>query len=404
MSRTVADFDVLYYGGFKLPDEKARGVHAIHTCASLARAGVPVTMLLRDAPTAADALAPYDIAPDDRLEIVGVRRSRVRRWLGTGAAERVAIARVMRRRRPLVVYTMDFPGLRMTPTFLRSRRRYGHRVVFEAHNLTSVVLEEEAERQAADAERAAHLRRRAAWSDRTERASYPHLDGLVTNSRGTLAAIAERCGAPQHALALPNGVDVDRFRDAAPTGEPIDVLYTGSIDGWKGVETLIDAAHDLDGARVAIAGFGADALVDEHRRHIADAGVGSRIDWLGYVPHRDVPGLLARARVVCVLTSGRSREGREFTCPMKLLEAMASRRAIVATDLPAIRELVQDGVHASLFEADDPKSLARAIRGLLDAPDRAAALGRAAGEAVASWSWDARAERLRAFLESVLAR
>ena len=101
-----------------------------------------------------------------------------------------------------------------------------------------------------------------------------------------------------------------------------------------------------------------------------------------------MPALLASARVVVVSTSGREREGRDFTCPMKLLEAFAAERPVVATDLPSIRALADDEREALLFRDDDPKSLAAAIARLLEDPVLGAYL-------VAT----ARARKLIAFLE-----
>jgi glycosyltransferase involved in cell wall biosynthesis len=69
---------------------------------------------------------------------------------------------------------------------------------------------------------------------------------------------------------------------------------------------------------------------------------------------------------------------------------------VVASDLPAVRELVEDGVHGRLVAPDRPGELARAIRVLLDFPERRAQMGRAAQARVAAGlTWRQSTDRLR---------
>ncbi len=65
---------------------------------------------------------------------------------------------------------------------------------------------------------------------------------------------------------------------------------------------------------------------------------------------------------------------------LTLLEAMASRRAVVVTNVGGNPEIVRDGVEGLLVPRGDADAVAAAVGGLLDDPDRAAAMG-AAGRA-----------------------
>jgi glycosyltransferase involved in cell wall biosynthesis len=197
---------------------------------------------------------------------------------------------------------------------------------------------------------------------------------------------------------LPNGVDVARFRTDARAPEA-DLVYTGSLDGWKGVDVLIDALARLDGVRLRIAGFGEPEVVESILARARERGVADRLEFLGYRPHHEIPELLASARVIIVSTSGRYREGRDFTCPMKLLEAFAAGRPVVATDLPSIRALLTHEREGLLFRDDDPDSLATAVRRLLGDRPLADRLVAAARARVEEFTWEARARRLVGFLE-----
>ena len=76
------------------------------------------------------------------------------------------------------------------------------------------------------------------------------------------------------------------------------------------------------------------------------------------------------------------------------MEASASARPVIASDLPALAELVQDGVTGLLVPPEDPEQLAAALSGLLDAPERARAMGEAGRRwAVTERTWAANAAR-----------
>jgi glycosyltransferase involved in cell wall biosynthesis len=86
---------------------------------------------------------------------------------------------------------------------------------------------------------------------------------------------------------------------------------------------------------------------------------------------------------------------------LKLFEYMAAGRAIVASDLPAIREVLTDGVNGLLVAPGDADALAAAIRRLAaDAPLRLR-LGAAAGKDASSYTWGRRAERLEELFAQV---
>lgn len=80
--------------------------------------------------------------------------------------------------------------------------------------------------------------------------------------------------------------------------------------------------------------------------------------------------------------------------PLKPVEASASARPVVASDLPALAELVQDGVTGLLVPPEDPGRLATALGELLDDPDRARSMGEAGRRwAVTERTWAANATR-----------
>ena len=82
---------------------------------------------------------------------------------------------------------------------------------------------------------------------------------------------------------------------------------------------------------------------------------------------------------------------------------MAARRAIVASDLPSLREVLTDGENALLVAPGDPGAIAAAIRRLIADRALAARLARAAFRAVGNYTWARRAERIETLFEQVIA-
>jgi glycosyltransferase involved in cell wall biosynthesis len=118
------------------------------------------------------------------------------------------------------------------------------------------------------------------------------------------------------------------------------------------------------------------------------------------VPPAQVPELLRRATLLA-LPNPPSAISTHFTSPLKMFEYMAAGRAIVASDLPAIREVLQHEMNAVLVRPGDPQALSAGIQRLAADPDLAERLARQAFEDVARYAWERRAERLEALFDQV---
>jgi len=115
------------------------------------------------------------------------------------------------------------------------------------------------------------------------------------------------------------------------------------------------------------------------------------------VPHAEVRQTIAGAGAA-VLPLPDNLMARYFTSPLKLFDYMAAGAPIVASDLPALREVLQDNVNALLARPGDPDAFAEAVRRLLADPALASRLGAQARVDVLRYCWEARAEALLDFL------
>jgi glycosyltransferase involved in cell wall biosynthesis len=172
---------------------------------------------------------------------------------------------------------------------------------------------------------------------------------------------------------------------------------------WKGVDILVEALAHVPQVQGMIVG-GHEQEPDLARiRSLADRlGLAHRVELTGNVAPSAVPPLLARAGILA-LPNTPSAISTYATSPLKLFEYMAAQRAIVASDLPSIREVLQHDANAWLVKAGDAAALAGGITRLADDPLLRSRLARAAFSAVAEYSWGRRAERLEALFAEVLA-
>lgn len=247
---------------------------------------------------------------------------------------------------------------------------------------------------------------RGGWGARLHLGVSRQMDRLVviTHRLKELYAVA---GVPvRRVLVAPDGVDLERFelpmnrtearQQLGLSEEGRVVCYTGHLFEWKGVYVLVDAALHLPDILFLIVG----GMVEDRERlqaYIARQSV-KNVHLIDHVPPTEVPALLFAADVLVLPNSAREAISREYTSPLKMFEYMASRTPIVATDLPAVREVLRDGENAVLVEPDNPESLAQGIQRVLEMPDRGQRLAAQAYHDVTALTWERRAANILAFV------
>lgn len=391
---------ILVLADTRFPIERANGLQTMATCDALARRGHDVELVVR--PDAAspprDPFAFYGLSPAPRLRIRvvagagrgGPRRRRMRFLLA-------ALAAATERRGP-VVFTRDVSlaaFLLQLPSFRRPR------VVFEAHGVAAVVAED-MPRLLGRPEAAASARKLARL-DRQERRVWRSAAACVALTEALAADLADRHGPRDRVHVVGDAARRPDPPPPAPPREPFTVGYAGHLYPWKGVDVLVDALALVPEARgLIVGGHPGEADLDRIRRRITHAGLDGRITITGLMKPADVSGALAPAHVL-VLPNTPTRMSERYTSPLKLFEYLWMGRPIVASDLPAIREVVTPDVSAIVSPAGDAHALAAAIRRVRADPALAERLGTAARALAPSYSWDARAERLEAALAEAAA-
>lgn len=217
--------------------------------------------------------------------------------------------------------------------------------------------------------------------------------GVVCNSAATAARLQALYGPINRLTVIPNGVAKPPSLPTKPWGEcQRHIVYSGSFFGWKGVDDLITAAENLDGFKITLVG-GDSSQVERLKARLPTRG--AEISLIPRVSHTEVMSILANS-CIAVLPN-RPDPDSAFTSPIKLFEYMATGCAVVAADLPSIREIIgpQD---AYWFRPGDAEDLAARIKDATRSPIDAAEIGDRLREKSKLYSWEARAERLIDFL------
>jgi glycosyltransferase involved in cell wall biosynthesis len=225
------------------------------------------------------------------------------------------------------------------------------------------------------------------------------LDRLFTSSRVSARQISRDFGvAPERLQMVANGVDTDLYRPGpAAERKQNEILCVGrAADPNKGIKTLVEALALLP-PEVTLTLVDEDTPENVGRKRARQLGCMERLHLVGRVPTEELVRLYQRATLVAVPSR---YEG--FGLPA--VEAMACGTPVVACRSGALPEVVDVGGGGILVERDDPESLARGIRTLLEKPEMRAELGgRGRERIVAAYAWPRIAGATAAVYEEVLA-
>jgi glycosyltransferase involved in cell wall biosynthesis len=214
---------------------------------------------------------------------------------------------------------------------------------------------------------------------------YRLADRIITTGEAVAAHVRRTGVAAERIVAITAGVDTARFHPGVSGKAVRDELglapgdkvvgLVANVRGSKGHAVFLEAARELltthRHARFLIVGDGVG--FDDVRRRVRDMGLERSVIMTGF--RRDIPEVMASLDVL-VLPSIKS-EATSQVIP----QALAVGTPVAAAATGGIPEIVRDGETGRLVEAGNAPALARAVRSLLEDPDRAREMA-AAGQAL----------------------
>ena len=201
---------------------------------------------------------------------------------------------------------------------------------------------------------------------------------------------------------LPDGVNIKDFSITTNRQElrnkfglPQDahlVTYVGSVGiySWKGVDVLLDSLQKVKTSPVhaLIVGVKAEELEELRLKY-----AGFPVTFLGWMGRVEVAELMHLSDALVLPNKRGSIVSERYTSPMKLFEYMASGVPIIASDLPSVREVLNEE-NAFLIVPNDPEVLACAIDHVVENPSDGVRRSTVMRTDVQRYSWEKRADSI----------
>lgn len=199
-------------------------------------------------------------------------------------------------------------------------------------------------------------------------------DRVVSTSEVMAKRTLQVCPAVGSITVVPFGVDVQRFVPGTDARSGITIGTVKSLAPKYGIDTLLSAfaavAGDDADLRLRIVGGGPQ---QEALRTMAERlGISERVDFVGAVPHEQVPDELRKLDVYVALSRTHSE-----SFGVAVIEASACGLPVVVSRVGGLPEVVEEGVTGLIVPHDDAEAAADALRKLLASE----ALRRSMGEA-----------------------
>lgn len=198
-----------------------------------------------------------------------------------------------------------------------------------------------------------------------------HADRLFVISRQLGNYARETWGIPEERIGLlPNCIDPEEILPADPAQvEPNSIGYAGSLIGYEGLDTLIDAVAALAvrGNPVKVSVIGDGEARQQLETQVQRLGLCDRVRFLGKMPPDSALEILGRCALVCI--PRKPYKVCEIVPPIKLVEALALGKPVIVPDLPVFRDEMGDCPPGWFFRAGDASDLACVIEGALEGED-----------------------------------
>lgn len=174
--------------------------------------------------------------------------------------------------------------------------------------------------------------------------------------------------------------DINSFGDKMG----ITLGYVGRLVKGKGLEDLFEAIKilKLQNLEFNCLIFGVGPLESKLKKMAENLNIADKIEWLGFVPYNKVSEALAQIDIF-VYPSLHEGFGRS------IMEALAMGKAVVATRVGGIPDLIKDGENGFLVEPNNPEMLAQKIKGLMENKTLREKFGKAGREWVSkNYEWN----------------
>jgi colanic acid/amylovoran biosynthesis glycosyltransferase len=202
---------------------------------------------------------------------------------------------------------------------------------------------------------------------------------VVTCASANANYLCERFEVDRRKLVVNyHGVDLRRFSHRSPPARAVPLVFScGRLERYKGMHVLLQACARLaeDGLVFECRIVGEGPQRGDLEELVRQLGLEDRVHFVGEVPQVRLAEMMGDASVFVLASVIVQRYGKRDVIPNVLVEALASRVPVVASDVGGVRELVRDRQTGRLVSPGRPAALAAVIGELLRDPAQRERLG-----------------------------
>lgn len=190
---------------------------------------------------------------------------------------------------------------------------------------------------------------------------------------------------------IPNAANTNPAFESVTLPQQPYILYFGAIQPWQGVDTLIRAFSLLQDLplKLVIICANRNKFAKKYCSMAEKYGIADRIDWHFQLTKAQLNTYIKHAQLTVAPLQECSRNIDQGCSPLKIFESLACATPVVASDLPVVREIIEDKITGRLVQADRPQSLSRVIRFLLESPEILEEMGKNGRSLIVNrYNWD----------------
>ncbi len=178
-------------------------------------------------------------------------------------------------------------------------------------------------------------------------------------------------------IVIPNGVSIKRVNPLKKSNKKDYVLYFGALQKWQGIKTLFKAFKELQDleCRLMICSSVSEKRALDYKILAKSIGVDDKIDWFYELDKTSLATHINNALFTIAPLTSCDRNLVQGCNPLKIIESMAYGKSVIASDIPVVREIIENKKTGFLIPPDRPELLGRKIRELIEKPERANLVG-----------------------------
>ena len=238
---------------------------------------------------------------------------------------------------------------------------------------------------------------------------------IVSITKALRDALYDQYSYPDTAgfsVVAPDGVDLERYegmlsprksRELLGLPEGFSAGYTGHLYAGRGIDLILNLATKNSDINFLIVG-GESVDVSNLEKRILKLGL-ENVNVIGFMSNEELPRYQAACDVLLMpyqheVAASSGGDISRYLSPMKMFEYLASERAIIASDLSVLQEILVDGENAIIVPANDEKAWLNVLKKLRADPDHKARLGVNAKDTARKYTWKKRVELILDGLEA----